>query len=95
MLILISGDATSLSYGRGVNSQVIDDRRFLRTVKTRRHRRILRAIVHREIISNFAAQLRRHIHKIECFADLREKCSDVQRYSAYARLRYVRFDYYT
>lgn len=49
------------------------------------------AFVHHGFIANFAAQLRRHIHKIECFADLREKCSDVQRYSAYARLRNVRF----
>lgn len=37
-----------------------------------RHRRILRAFVHHGFIANFAAQLRRHIHKIECFADLRE-----------------------
>lgn len=30
------------------------------------------AFVHHGFIANFAAQLRRHIHKIECFADLRE-----------------------
>lgn len=86
MLILISGDATSLSYGRGVNSQVIDDRRFLRTVKTRRHRRILRAIVHREFIANFAAQLRRQARRVQASRFFKENGGNVLRHSAYARL---------
>lgn len=86
MLILISGDATSLSYGRGGNSQVIEERgKYSGTGEYC----VLLCIAKLLVIlqRNCASKPPQG----EGFANFQGNGSRMQWHSAYARLRNVRF----